>query len=577
MVRTCFTYVLPLAFCLSIFQPLLAQSNAQSSHGQLVLIGGGLGVSNRSVFLDLIEAAGGTSNAKFVLLPAASLSLDAAHHFQKELSEFGIRSDQVEILEVLHSNAVQATEDPDNVEKVDRATAVYMTGGDQVRLVRALTKLDGTDTPLLAAMRRLYARGGVIAGTSAGASAQSKEMLSASGLPSMLVDEGLDALDFGVTQNTVSRGILVTQGLGFLHHGVIDQHFLQYRGRLARLSRVILERKIPFGIGIDRDSAIRVRSDGKVIVTGGRAIVVLPDRASLQFGPTGCALNSLTVSLISVGDTFDPTSSTFTLHSSRKLIRKEDVTFDGGFLITDIGSGFAVANALVGGLAENTQAVQEGIVLQYHDDTSHGYRYEFSKTPESKSFVSDSLDGSQYSVLHVKLNISPIANGVFPAHTQQPIDLSGLGEEERLAIIALAFRGVLTTNQRLEFRPSKPVTRREFAIACVRCLHLNAPKNEVLVKANNKEPFSVEILQAIEAGFVNVNSDDDLRLDDEISIQDLKAGLHRLADLYNTPSSPRFRSEISEVGASAKSSLSRGRLARLLFDLLFPDGFRAAH
>ncbi|AMV30708.1 Cyanophycinase precursor [Pirellula sp. SH-Sr6A] len=573
MVRLCLALILSLASGLLLSEPVFSQADVRPSNGQLIMVGGGLGVSNRSVFLDLIEAAGGTSNAKFVLLPAASLSLDAAHHFQKELSEFGIQSNQVEILNVLHSNADQATRDPVNVEKVDRATAVYMTGGDQVRLVRALTNSDGTDTPLLVAMRRLYARGGVIAGTSAGASAQSTKMLSASGLPSMFVDEGLDALDFGLTKDTISRGILVTRGLGFLQNGVIDQHFLQYRGRLARLSRVILERKIPFGIGIDRDSAIRVRSDGKVMVTGGRAIVVLADRATVQSGPTGCSLSNLNVSLISEGDCFDPLDLTFTLHSSRKPIAEEDVTFDGGFRITDIGSGYAVANALIGGLAENTQSNQEGIVLQYHDDTSHGYRYEFIKTPASKSFLSDSLDGSRYSVLHIQINISPIANGLFPAHTQHPVDLSDLGEEEKLAATAVAFRGMLTTNQGREFRPFESVTRREFAVACVRCLHLNAPKDEGLHDTNDKNRLSIELRQAMEVGFIKRVSDGELRLDEQISIQDLKLGLDKLAALYSTADSSKFRVDIAGIEESAGSTISRGRLARLLVELLFPQGF----
>ncbi len=65
-----------------------------------------------------------------------------------------------------------------------------MNGGDQVRLVQTLTNSDGSDTPLLSAMRRLLERGGLIAGTSAGASAQSAQMLAASGLPNMRVDEG---------------------------------------------------------------------------------------------------------------------------------------------------------------------------------------------------------------------------------------------------------------------------------------------------------------------------------------------------------------------------------------------------
>ncbi len=124
------------------------------------------------------------------------------------------------------SNASSATRDPAILEMMRSATAIYMIGGDQRRLVRSLTEKDGSDTPLLREMRKLYERGGLIAGTSAGASAQSQIMLAASGLPDMLVDEGLDTLDYGLTNDVAQRGLLLTKGLGFHHPGIVDQHFL---------------------------------------------------------------------------------------------------------------------------------------------------------------------------------------------------------------------------------------------------------------------------------------------------------------------------------------------------------------
>jgi cyanophycinase len=512
--------------------------------------------------------------ARFVLLPAASLSLDSARHFQRELAVHGIREDQVEILEVLHSNASLSANDPSNVERIDRATAVYMTGGDQVRLVRALTNSDdGSDTPLLSAMRRLYLRGGVIAGTSAGASAQSAHMLAASGLPSMLVDEGLDALDFGLTTDSVARGILVTQGLGFLGQGIIDQHFLQYRGRLGRLSRVTLERKIPFGIGIDRDSAIRVDQNGKITVIGGTAVVVLADKANFRSSPIGFSLDNMLISLLSMGDVFDPTDSSIIIHSSKHPIVEEDVTFNGGFLITDIGSGYAVSTALIGGLANNTQSRQEGIVLQFHDATSHGYRYQFQKVPNTKAFHTDTLDGSLYSVLNVQLGITPIANGLFPSSTQSPIDLLDLPLTTRNAVAAVAFRGILPTNSRLEFRPSDFVSRREFAVACVRSVHLNAPPDNRRTIADLADENVIELRQAIEAGFVKLDNRNNLHPDLPISGCDLKAGLKRLSELSVQSPPNAFLIALDQLKEFDQPAISRSRFAVLLTQLLFPQWY----
>ncbi len=77
----------------------------QENRGQLIMVGGGLGVSNKPVFLDLIEAAGGREKARFVLLPTANLSIESARHFQKELEAYGMSNDQISILEVLRTNA----------------------------------------------------------------------------------------------------------------------------------------------------------------------------------------------------------------------------------------------------------------------------------------------------------------------------------------------------------------------------------------------------------------------------------------------------------------------------------------
>ncbi len=561
------------SFSCHLWTSCLGQVDGDKPLGQLIMVGGGLGISNKPVFLDLIEAAGGLEKARFVLLPAANLSLDSAHHFQRELEVFGIHKDQVEILEVLHSNASISANDQANVEKTDRATAVYMTGGDQVRLVRALTNSDGSDTRLLSAMRRLYRRGGVIAGTSAGASAQSAQMLAASGLPSMLVDEGLDALDYGLTTDSVARGVLVTRGLGFLEQGIIDQHFMQYRGRLGRLSRVTLERKIPFGIGIDRDSAIRVDPMGKITVTGGTAIVVLADKANFQASPIGFSMDSMLISLLSKGDVFDPTDASFAIHPSKHPVVEKDVAFNGGFLITDIGSGYALTTALIGGLAENTQSRQEGIVQKFHDATSHGYHYQFEKVANTKAFYTDTLDGSLYSVLNVQLGITPIANGLFPSSTQSPIDLRDLPPATSNAIAAVAFRGILPTSSRLEFRPSNLVTRREFAVACVRAAHLNAPRKSQRTITDLGDANGSELRQAIEAGYLKLDNENHLNPDLPISDRDLKAGLKRLSEWSVKTQPNAFRLAWEQIEESDQPSISRSRLSVLLTQLLFPQWY----
>src|SRR5438552_188093 len=82
---------------------------------------------------------------------------------------------------------------------------------------------------------------------------------------------------------------LATRGLGFFQGGVIGQHFSQYRGRLARLARAAIERRVRFGFGIDEDTALAVAPDGTVQVLGlGNVTIVDAAGAACQDGPLGC-------------------------------------------------------------------------------------------------------------------------------------------------------------------------------------------------------------------------------------------------------------------------------------------------
>ena len=62
--------------------------------------------------------------------------------------------------------------DPARAGILDDATAIFFTGGDQVKIA---TKLGGT--PLLTRLRERFSQGALVSGTSAGASAMGEAML----------------------------------------------------------------------------------------------------------------------------------------------------------------------------------------------------------------------------------------------------------------------------------------------------------------------------------------------------------------------------------------------------------------
>jgi cyanophycinase len=146
----------------------------------------------------------------------------------------------------------ESLEDP-RLDVLADATAVFFTGGDQLRIT---TRLGGT--ALLERIDEIYRRGGIIAGTSAGATALGEMMLV--GSPS----EGICKLS----------DIHMTPGLGLAENMIIDQHFSE-RGRIRRLLGAVAENPRMLGIGIDEDTAVVVESDGTFHAVGSGAVYIV--------------------------------------------------------------------------------------------------------------------------------------------------------------------------------------------------------------------------------------------------------------------------------------------------------------
>jgi cyanophycinase len=177
-----------------------------------------------------------------------------------------------------------------NLEMVDNASVVYFTGGDQLKLA---SKLGGT--PMLNRIHRLYEeRGGVVAGTSAGASALGA---------TMLVSHATES------SHKVESSFFMARGLGLVPDLVIDQHFAQ-RARIERLVGAVAEDPGVLGIGIDEDTAVIVESrtlriigSGAVYVADGQGITYTnvsertPDRTLSLF--------DLRLHVLSNGSIFD--------------------------------------------------------------------------------------------------------------------------------------------------------------------------------------------------------------------------------------------------------------------------------
>lgn len=174
------------------------------------------------------------------------------------------------------------------LEILEGAAGIFFTGGDQLRISSQIG-----DTPIERMVREIHERGGVVAGTSAGASVMSETMLVR-----------------GSSQESHRIGDLhMAPGLGLVPDVIIDQHFAE-RGRIGRLLGAVAQNPRVLGIGIDEDTAIVVEG-AKFCVVGVGAVYVV-DGSGVTHSNIAEASPERTLSMhdvrlhvLSAGDHFD--------------------------------------------------------------------------------------------------------------------------------------------------------------------------------------------------------------------------------------------------------------------------------
>jgi cyanophycinase len=434
----------------------------EARRGHLLIAGGGVKGDNDRLYRAFIELAGGADRARIGILPTASQSLASSRRVSDILTELGVPLSKVVVIDISPGNAAVQAWNPAIVEQVLGCTGLFIAGGDQSRLTRALVGDGGRDTPALAAIRQVFARGGAIAGSSAGAAVLSERMLSASGLKGRTLDYGFDALDFGIVPVLSRRGLSLSQGFGFFRHGLIDQHINGYRGRLARLSRALIDAGISRGFGIDEDTALIVRPDGTASVIGqGGVVVVDVAGASAQDGPLGYRASGIRLSYVGVGDILDVKSGAVTVHPRKVRIAAGTEDWNGNELIPDVFGSHFFKDAVIFGLIENTSTIQAGVALRYNGPHGHGYRLTFAETGQTRAYsgVVDRRFG--YTAIDVRVDIEPISSTLEPSEATTPVDLPR--GRSGAVVQAISFRGIMPADAARRFRPDDPLTRAEFA------------------------------------------------------------------------------------------------------------------
>lgn len=379
-----------------------AAATTSASKGNLVIIGGALRPDNAEVWQKIVQLAGG-KGAKIAVFPSASANPErSGNALVDNLKRYGAEAFMVPVaVKLKEPDYRQAARDPVWVERVTAAGGVYFAGGDQGRITQALLA-DGAPTPILQAVWQVYKKGGVIAGSSAGAAIMSSTMF----YDAMPV---LPTLKFGVND-----GKEIAPGLGFIGDQVfVDQHLI-IRGRFARMLPVMLKKNYKLGLGIDENTAMVVSNDaarGQEVEIIGYKGAVLLDLAQATVDAKQAAFNvsNVRISYLDRGDKFNLTSKVVTPSADKKALDVAHPYNNAPRFSTDILGNTAVVD-LMQDLIDSSQSQMTGIAFGAPDSEQPqlGFEFKFSKVVDSRGYFSSANGGEAYTVMNLRLDVRPI-------------------------------------------------------------------------------------------------------------------------------------------------------------------------
>ncbi|MFN5701905.1 MAG: cyanophycinase [Betaproteobacteria bacterium] len=383
-----------------------AASTGPNSPGPVVALGGSVRFDNPVVWRRLVELAGGPGSRFAVMSMAAGRPERAATLAQQALQRAGARTEWVAVAPALKDqDLAAAVRDPQWLQMVAASQAVFFTGGAQARIVDTLQP-GGQDSPLLQAVRALQARGGLVAGTSAGAAIMSQTMFRDAPFVT------------SVLKGVLRKGVEYAPGLGFAPQGLlIDQHFLK-RGRIGRIIPLMLGSGDRLGLGVDEDSAALIH-DQEVEVLAGRGALLVELHAAKQGLENGAlSLQGARISLLEPGDRFH--LETGRLQPSEAKLAAPvgfrapnfDPTFEFDRYFMDILGDYAIVDAMIQ-LVDGPKQQVRGLAytpLSRPGDGRRDLGFEFILTRDehTRAWAPVGPGGDPYTIERVRLDIRPV-------------------------------------------------------------------------------------------------------------------------------------------------------------------------
>jgi len=385
--------------------------------GALVIAGGALRADNAQVWQKIVELAGGPG-ARIAVFPTAAGNPQRSGQFAADtLIRYGAQAFVVPLAPRLAgADMRRAADDAALAARVEESGGAFFVGGDQGRITAALRRPDGSDSAVLRALWSMYRRGGVIAGTSAGAAIMSSTMFYEGRAPLPTLFDG------------VREGHEIAPGLGFIGTRVfVDQHLL-VRGRFARMLPAMLAKGYRIGLGIDENTAAVVKGQRTVEIIGYKGAILLElgpaalasarDAARETTG-SGFHLADARISYLDSGDKIemndpsdpsDPADLRLIPGPDKEKVDAAEPEYRGPLFSSDVFGNTSVVD-LLWKLCDSDQKSATGIAFGAPDTTLAGRGFEFVFTRASESAGYASNRSESYSVHRMRMDVRPIRVG----------------------------------------------------------------------------------------------------------------------------------------------------------------------
>src|SRR5829696_4506154 len=235
--------------------PVASAPSRRVTQGPVMPVGGAEETEPGGEILERFVDLAGGKKARIAIIPTASDDPQrSGDGYATLFREMGVR--EADWLRV--ERREDANGEP-SLSLLREATGLFITGGDQARLVELLV-----GTLVMECIRMRNADGVIVAGTSAGASILSALMMA-----------GGTGVGGDSNESAARKGMVdVVAGFGLLQDIIIDQHFSQ-RGRLGRLLSVFAGTPGLIGIGLDEDTAVLIDREGTLEAVGSNMVTIV--------------------------------------------------------------------------------------------------------------------------------------------------------------------------------------------------------------------------------------------------------------------------------------------------------------